>query len=191
MLTTWASLLPCGKPSHVYMDSRYQEAMSIFRKNIYRSDVQVILSSCMVISDFYRSFVQSKTILTKYYLTQWISKLPGSFEIHWVRAVPIKFHGSDRHSECICLQDWAIQIVLIFNIVFTWIPDTGKHKTVCCLIASVIMVYEQQEIYWKLHGNPAWQPYHDGNIIYISIVIIFRNWDGADSCNSSFLMQEK
>ena len=23
--------------------------------------------------------------ITKYCLTQWISKLPGSFEIHWVR----------------------------------------------------------------------------------------------------------
>ena len=36
-------------------------------------------------SDVYRSPFQNKTTFTKYCLTQWISKLPGSFEIHWVR----------------------------------------------------------------------------------------------------------
>ena len=38
----------------------------------------------MVISYVYRSFTQNKTTFTKYFLTQWISKLSGSFEINWV-----------------------------------------------------------------------------------------------------------
>ena len=36
------------------------------------------------ISDVNRSFTPNKTMFTEYCLTQWISKLPGSFEIHWV-----------------------------------------------------------------------------------------------------------
>ena len=41
--------------------------------------------SLMVISDVYRSFIQNKTTFTKYCLTQCFSKLPGNFEIYWVR----------------------------------------------------------------------------------------------------------
>ena len=41
-----------------------------------------LLLNFTVIWNVYRFFIPNKTIFTKYYLTQWISKLPGSFEIH-------------------------------------------------------------------------------------------------------------
>ena len=47
----------------------------------------------MVISDVYKSFIPNKTIFIKYCLTQWISKFPGSFEIHWVRQYLVNFMG--------------------------------------------------------------------------------------------------
>ena len=37
-----------------------------------------------VISDVYRIFIPNKTTFTKYCITQWISKLPRSFEIKWL-----------------------------------------------------------------------------------------------------------
>ena len=60
-------------------------------ENIYRSDVQVF--SFTVISEVYRSFIWIKTTVTKYCLTQWISQLTGSFEIHWVRQYLVKCMG--------------------------------------------------------------------------------------------------
>ena len=50
------------------------------RKNSYRSDVQVTFE----LYGHFRSFIPKKITFTKYSLTKWISKLPGSFEIHWV-----------------------------------------------------------------------------------------------------------
>ena len=48
----------------------------------------------MVISDsVYRSFIPNKTTFPKYSLTYWISKLPRSFEIHWVRQYLLNFKG--------------------------------------------------------------------------------------------------
>ena len=44
-----------------------------------------LLLGFTVISDFHWSFLPNKATLPKYCLTQWISQLPGSFEIHWVR----------------------------------------------------------------------------------------------------------
>ena len=41
--------------------------------------------SCTVILAVCRSFIRNKNTFTKYCLTQWILKLPGSFEIHWER----------------------------------------------------------------------------------------------------------
>ena len=38
--------------------------------------------SFTVISDVDGSFILNKTTFTAYNLTQWISELPGSFEIH-------------------------------------------------------------------------------------------------------------
>ena len=53
---------------------------------IFFTDVTYkLLMSFTVISCVYTSFVWSKTTFTKYCLTQWISNLPGSFKIHWVR----------------------------------------------------------------------------------------------------------
>ena len=89
--------------------------------------------SYMVISDVHRSFLLNKTTFTKYCLTQWSSKLPGSFEIHWawsneihwvIRQYLVNFHRSGRRSKGNCLQDRANfhrsrawQIVLIFHTV--------------------------------------------------------------------------
>ena len=61
----------------------------IDRKNIHMPNIQVIT----VISDVHRSFIQIKTTLTKYCLARWISKLHGSFEIHWVRQYQVNFMG--------------------------------------------------------------------------------------------------
>ena len=60
------------------------------RKNIYRPDIKVTF---VVISDVYRAFIRNKTTFTKYCLTQWISKLPGSFEIDWVRQYMVNLMG--------------------------------------------------------------------------------------------------
>ena len=83
-----------------------------------------LLLSFTVISDVYKSFIPNKGIFTKYWLIQWISKLPGSFEIHWVRQYLVNFHRSCSRSKHNCLPDGANydssqswQIVLIFNAV--------------------------------------------------------------------------
>ena len=44
-----------------------------------------LLFSFMVILYVYTSFIRNKTTLTQHCIIQWISKLPRSFEIHWVR----------------------------------------------------------------------------------------------------------
>ena len=45
----------------------------------------------MIISDVYKAFIHNKTTFTKYCLTLWISKLPGSIEIHGVRQYQVDF----------------------------------------------------------------------------------------------------
>ena len=45
----------------------------------------------IIILYVYRSFIPSKTTFTKYCLTLWISQLPRSYEIHWVRQYLINF----------------------------------------------------------------------------------------------------
>ena len=52
-----------------------------------------LILSFTVISDVYRSFIPSKTTFTKYSLTKLISKLLGSFEIHWVSLYLLNFMG--------------------------------------------------------------------------------------------------
>ena len=59
--------------------------------NTYRSDVQVIFFILTAISDIYRSFIPNKTPFIKYWLTQLISKFPGSFEIHSERQCVANF----------------------------------------------------------------------------------------------------
>ena len=92
--------------------------MSKMRKNIYRSDLWALCSFQM----FTGPIFQVKLHFAEYCITQWISKLPGSFEIHWVKQYLVKFHGSGGHSKCKCLHDRANShrslawlIVLIFN----------------------------------------------------------------------------
>ena len=52
-----------------------------------------LLLSFILIPDVSRSFIRHKSTVTKYCLTQWISKLPGSFEIHWVRQYLVNYTG--------------------------------------------------------------------------------------------------
>ena len=60
-----------------------------------------VLLSFTVILNVNMSFIPNKTTYTKYCLTQWISKLPESFEIHWVsNAVTGQLYGSGGHSKC-------------------------------------------------------------------------------------------
>ena len=79
--------------------------MSKIRK-IYTGPTYKLFFSFAVISDVYWSFIPNKTVFTMYCLTQWISKLLGSFEIHWVRQYLVNV----RDLTCIvsnCLQDQA------------------------------------------------------------------------------------
>ena len=50
-----------------------------------------LLLKFTVISNVNRSLIPNKTTPIKYCLTQWISKLPGSFEILWVRQYLVNF----------------------------------------------------------------------------------------------------
>ena len=50
-----------------------------------------LLLRLMVISAVYRSIIPNQTSFTKHCLTQWISKLPWSFEIHWVGQYLVNF----------------------------------------------------------------------------------------------------
>ena len=59
------------------------------RKNIYRSNVQVAFELYGHL--FMGPFIGHKTTFTKYCLTRWVSKLPGNFEIHWVRQYLVNF----------------------------------------------------------------------------------------------------
>ena len=75
-----------------------------------QSDVQVTFEF-MVISHVYMSFIPNETTFTKHCLNH--RELWNLLS----KAVPDKFHRSDRHSKCICLQDganfyrsWACQI---------------------------------------------------------------------------------
>ena len=49
--------------------------------------------SFRLISDIYKSLIPNKTRFTKYCVTHWISKLPRSFEIHWVSQFLVNFMG--------------------------------------------------------------------------------------------------
>ena len=70
--------------------TRLVTAVLKIRTDIYRSNVELILELHI---DVRRSFIPNKTTFTKYCLTQWISKLHRSFEIHWVRQYLMNFTG--------------------------------------------------------------------------------------------------
>ena len=53
----------------------------------------MLVLSFTAISDVYRSFIKNKIIFTNYCLSQWISKLPGKFEIHWIREYMVNVSG--------------------------------------------------------------------------------------------------
>ena len=76
-------------------------------RKIFSRQTHKLLFSFTVISDVYSSFIPNNTIFTKYYLTHWISKLPGVLWNPLSEAEPGKFNGSSGHSKCNCLQDGA------------------------------------------------------------------------------------
>ena len=103
--------------SNIGIDLTASKLRKLFTGPTYES-----FSNLTIISDVYRSFIRNKTIFTMYSLTQWISKPPGSFEIHWVCQYLPKFHAYSGHGKCNCLQDRpnfhrsrAWQIILTFN----------------------------------------------------------------------------
>ena len=78
-------------------------------------------------------YIPNKTTFTKYYLTQWISKLHGSFKMS--NAVPDTFHGFGGNSKHNCSQDrtnfhrsQARQIRVLFNNVTTYNVTHGFFK---------------------------------------------------------------
>ena len=77
---------------HICMDyglhSQCQKLGKIFTGPTYKLHL-----SSMVISDVCRLFIPNKTTFTKHCLTQWISKLPVSFEIHCIRQYVVNFIG--------------------------------------------------------------------------------------------------
>ena len=66
--------------------SQYKRSGEIFTGLMYK-----LLLHFTVISNVYRSFIPNRTIITNYCLAHWISKLPASFEIHWVRKYLVNF----------------------------------------------------------------------------------------------------
>ena len=68
----------------IYGASAKQEAIIAVSKNrkIFMGPRYNLPLSFTVISDVYSSFIPNKTTFTEYCLTQWISKLPRSFETH-------------------------------------------------------------------------------------------------------------
>ena len=60
---------------------------------IFTGPTYKLLLSLTVISDVCRSFISNKTAFAKYCLTQWISKLPGNFDIHAVRQYLVNITG--------------------------------------------------------------------------------------------------
>ena len=66
------------------------------------------------IPDVHRSFIGNKSTVTQYCLTQWISKLPRSFEIHWV---PVNSMGLAGIVNPTVHKTEQIFNVLIFNTV--------------------------------------------------------------------------
>ena len=90
MLSLCVYVMNPSIPSPVHSGKKFGE---IFTGSSFK-----LLLSFMVISDVYRSFLRNKTIFIKFCLTQWISKLPGSFEIHWVRQYLVNFMGLPGNS---------------------------------------------------------------------------------------------
>ena len=66
----------------------YQKLVKGFKGPVYK-----LLLIFMFIAYTCKSFIPNKTTFIKYCLTQWISKLPRSFEIHWVRQYLVHFTG--------------------------------------------------------------------------------------------------
>ena len=85
--------------------------------NVYTSFISNKITSINV----YTSFIPNKTTFIKYSLTQWISKLPGSFEIHWVRQSGLGYSYS----------------VLVLAVLEYWISCT---HTVLVLVSSKVKV---------------------------------------------------
>ena len=133
-------------------------------KKIFTGPTHRLLLSFTVISEVYRSFIPHKTAFTKYCLTQWISKFPGSFEIHWVRQYQVNFMDrSGGHSKYKYLKDWvnfhrshAWQIVLIFNTEFA-----HPHLSTCNILfvwhQSLLIKSNHPDKYHEKHTNSEWK----------------------------------
>ena len=82
----WVRL--CNLSSNIQYIPSYLQCWKLGK--IFTGLTYTLLLSVTVISNIYMSFIRNKTT---YCLAQWISKLPGSFEIHWVRQYLVNFMG--------------------------------------------------------------------------------------------------
>ena len=95
---------------------------------IFTGPTYKLLLSFTVNSNVYRSFIPTKSTFIKCCRNQWISKLPGSFDIHWVRQYLVYFTGLVGHCKRYGLQYRANfhksrtwQMFQIFNTAYTMI----------------------------------------------------------------------
>ena len=119
-----------------------------------------------VISNVYRSCMPNKTTSAKYCLTQWISKLPGSFEIHWVRQYLVNFMGLLDIANA---KDRAWQFVLNFNTAFTYVSADSpiRYWNICSCSDDLVQVP-----YIKGKQNII----HDA-IMALTLLMIHPTWD--------------
>ena len=93
----------------------------------------------------YSSFPWNAITFTEYCLTQWISKLPGSFEIHWVRQYLVNFVDPTGPSKRNSLEDWLLMSPLIL---------TPSHQRCYIYDKRVCIFYE--EAFQELASSQSW-----------------------------------
>ena len=72
---------------------------------------------CSKLSHLLTQVIRNRSTFTKYCLTQCISKLPGSFEIHWVRQYLVNFAGL---AGIVNTNIWFLTLVLLLLQVVVW-----------------------------------------------------------------------
>ena len=166
-----ALLIGSYAPSAIFMSTviTYFDAFNFKLGRIFTGPMYKLLLSFLLIADFYRSFVPNKTAVTKYCLTQWISKLPRSFEIHWIKQYMENFMGlAGRVNATIyktepIFRSRAWEIALIFNTWFThwgWTRITAILHTIFpngfpWISIIVFCLWFHQFVLWGLIDNKS------------------------------------
>ena len=137
-----------------------------------------LLLSLMVISAICRSFIPNRTTFAKYCLTHWISKLPVSFEIHWVRQYLINLIGlAGIVNAMVCKTKpnftgvWHGKLSQFLTLSITFIHDIHK-------LQSYFFVWQlvwQQIINDSIACHTQYQDGHDMHGLYMWIWIVECN----------------